>query len=137
MTYNLRPVTSLYENLPVYKKALDLTVYFEKIVSNFSRYHKYTVGTELRNLSRKILILIAKANVRRDRINALQEALSKLEELKILIRICKEIKTFRSFKSYEFATRLTINVAKQCEGWLRSQNPHHFYNRDGCGEGVR
>ena len=122
MTYNLRPVTSLYENLPVYKKALDLTVYFEKIVSNFSRYHKYTVGTELRNLSRKILILIAKANVRRDRINALQEALSKLEELKILIRICKEIKAFRSFKSYEFATRLTIDVAKQCEGWLRSQS---------------
>jgi len=82
---------SLYENLPVYKKALDLTVYFEKIVSNFSRYHKYTVGTELRNLSRRILVLIAKANIRRDRMNALQETLSKLEELKILIRICKEM----------------------------------------------
>ena len=114
---------SLYENLPVYKKALDLTVYFENIVSNFSRYHKYTIGTELRNLSRKILVLIAKANIRRERKNALQETLEKLEELKILIRICKEIKAFRSFKSYEFATRSTVEVAKQCEGWLRSQNP--------------
>jgi len=36
----------LYENLPVYKKTLDLTVYFEKIESNFSRYHKYTVGAK-------------------------------------------------------------------------------------------
>jgi len=113
---------SLYENLPVYKKALDLTVYFENIVRNFSRYHKYTVGTELRNLSRRILVLIAKANIRRERISTLAEALQSLEELKILIRICKEIKAFQTFKSYEFATRLTIEVAKQCEGWLKSQN---------------
>jgi len=115
-------MNSLYENLPVYKKALDLTVYFENIVRNFSKYHKYTVGTELRNLSRRILVLIAKANIRRERISALSEALQSLEELKILIRICKEIKAFRTFKSYEFATRLTIEVAKQCEGWLKSQN---------------
>ena len=114
---------SLYENLPVYKKAQDLVIYFEKIVRNFSRYHKYTVGTELRNLSRKILVLIARANIKKERKSALQEALDKIEELKILVRICKEIKAFRSFKSYEFATRLTIDVAKQCEGWLKSHNP--------------
>ncbi len=29
-----------YEHLPIYKK--DLTIYLEKIVRNFSRYHKYT-----------------------------------------------------------------------------------------------
>ena len=93
-----------------------MTVYFENIVRNFSRYHKYTVGTELRNLSRRILVLIAKANIRRERISTLAEALQSLEELKILIRICKEIKAFQTFKSYEFATRLTIEVARQCEG---------------------
>ncbi|MFX0201172.1 MAG: hypothetical protein ACFFCW_34070 [Candidatus Hodarchaeota archaeon] len=34
-----------YEHLPIYKKALDITIYFEKIHRNFSRYHKYTLGT--------------------------------------------------------------------------------------------
>ena len=29
-----------YEHLPIYK--YDLTIYFEKIVRNFTRYHKYT-----------------------------------------------------------------------------------------------
>jgi hypothetical protein len=115
-------MNSLYENLPVYKKALDLTVYFEKIVGNFSRYHKYTVGTELRNLSRRILVLVAKANIRENRIKSLSEAMDALEELKINIRICKEIRAFRSFKNYEYVTRLTIDVAKQCGGWLRSRN---------------
>jgi hypothetical protein len=37
-----------YEHLPIYKGAMDLTIYFEKIVRNFSRYHKYTLGSELR-----------------------------------------------------------------------------------------
>ena len=27
-----------YEHLPIYKKSMDLTFYFEKIVRNFSRY---------------------------------------------------------------------------------------------------
>lgn len=37
-----------YEHLPIYKRAYDLALYFEQIVRGFSRYHKYTVGAELR-----------------------------------------------------------------------------------------
>ena len=116
-------MSSLYENLPVYKKALDLAVYIETIVFHFSRYHKYTVGADLRNLSRRIVVLVAKANLKSVRKVTLVEALDNIEDLKIHIRICKEIKAFRSLKSYEFAARLTIDVARQCEGWHRSQNP--------------
>jgi len=36
-----------YEHLPIYKKAMDLAIYFEKIVRNFSRYHKYTLGSDI------------------------------------------------------------------------------------------
>ena len=39
-----------------------MAVYFEKIVAGFSRYHKYTLGTELRNKSRQVVALIIKAN---------------------------------------------------------------------------
>ena len=41
---------------------MDLTIYFEKIVRNFIRYHKYTLGSELRERSREIVGLIIKAN---------------------------------------------------------------------------
>ena len=40
-----------YEHLPIYKAAFDLNLYVEQIVRNFSRYHKYTLGTELRERS--------------------------------------------------------------------------------------
>jgi hypothetical protein len=33
-----------YEHLPIYKTAMDLAVYLEQVVHNFSRYHKYTLG---------------------------------------------------------------------------------------------
>ena len=51
-----------YEHLPIYKQALDVAVHFEKVVAGFSRYHKYTLGTELRNKSREAVVLVIKAN---------------------------------------------------------------------------
>jgi hypothetical protein len=75
-----------YENLPIYKSALDLTIYIEKIVRFFSRYHKYTIGKDLRNTARRVLILVAKANIKQERIEVLLEALENLDELKILVR---------------------------------------------------
>lgn len=50
-----------FEHLPIYKQAMDVAVHFEKVVAGFSRYHKYTLGTELRNKSRDVVALIAKA----------------------------------------------------------------------------
>ena len=92
---------AFHENLPIYKKTLDLVIYFEKIVRNFSRYHKYTVGTELRDSSRGILKLIVKANSVRDRRELLLKIREEVEELKVLIKICREIGAFRSFKHFE------------------------------------
>jgi len=51
-----------YEHLPIYKQALDVAVHFERVVAGFSRYHKYTLGTELRNQSRAVVALVVRAN---------------------------------------------------------------------------
>lgn len=51
-----------HEHLPIYKAALDMTVHFEKLVAGFSRYHKYTLGTELREGSRAVLQQVLRAN---------------------------------------------------------------------------
>ena len=115
-------MVSQYENLPVYKAALDLVVYFEKNVRHFDRYNKYAVGDRLRNLSNDVLLLVAGANRKKDRRECLKGALDKLQDLKIMVHVCKEVKAFNSFKSFEFVVRSVENISKQCEGWFKSQN---------------
>jgi hypothetical protein len=110
-----------YEHLPIYKKAMDLTIYFEKIVSNFSRYHKYTLGSELREKSRKVVELIIKTNSTVERLPLLFELRVRLEELKVLIRICKEVKAFKRFNSFVHAFDLVIELSRQNEGWIKVQ----------------
>ena len=110
-----------YEHLPIYKKAMDLTIYFEKIVRNFSRYHKYTLGSELREKGREIVELIIKANSTKDRLPVLLELRGRLEGLKVLIRICKEVKAFHNFNSFVYSSNLVVDLSRQNEGWIKGQ----------------
>jgi len=71
-----------YEHLPIYKQAMDLAIYFEKIIRNFSRYQKYMLGSELRDKSRAIVGLIIKAN-------STVEKLAILFELRDRWRVCR------------------------------------------------
>jgi len=109
-----------YEHLPIYKQAMDVAVHFEKIVAGFSRYHKYTLGTELRNKSREVVALIVKANAARDKQPELLILRDRLEELLILMRLAKEVRAFKNFKSFQFVIELVVSVCRQNEGWLRS-----------------
>ena len=113
---------SQYEHLPIYKKMFDIVVYIEQIVKSFSRYHKYTLGSEMRNLSRKTLIAIIKANWKKDKKEILIKVRENLEELKIMARIAKDLKVFGSFNSFEYLVKELVEISKQNEGWLRSQN---------------
>lgn len=107
-----------YDHLPIYKKAFDLAKYIDQIARNFSRYNKYTYGTELRNLSREILKCIIRANNAQDKSAHLLELREKLEELKVVLRLCKELQVFPNFNSYQFSVNQVIDISRQNEGWL-------------------
>ncbi len=112
-----------YEHLPIFKASFDLAVHIEKIVKNFSRYHKYTLGSELRNQSRAIVQAIIEANSKKDdRREHLLVLREKLEQLKVLARLCHESGGFQSTKSYLYTSEQIVNIAKQNEGWLRMRN---------------
>ncbi len=109
-----------YEHLPIYKKAYDFALYCEKIVRGFSRYHKYTLGTELRQGSRQVIRLIRQANSTRERAQVLLQLRSKLEDLKLTIRLCKDLQAFANFNSFQFAINEVVDISRQNEGWLRA-----------------
>lgn len=109
-----------YEHLPIYKAALDLCVYFEKIVRNFDRY-KYVLGNDLRRLSIKAIMLVIKANNTQVKLPVLLQLKETLEEIKVLIRVTKEVKAFNSFKSFTVSIKFLNSILRQCAGWIKSQ----------------
>jgi len=109
-----------YEYLPIYRKAMDIAVYFEEVVRNFSRYNKYNLGAEMRTKSRDIVTFIIKANSAKQKLPVLYELRERLEELKVLIRIAKEARAFNRFKSFQHAIEGMVSISKQNEGWIKS-----------------
>ena len=84
-----------HEHLRIYKAALDMTVHFERLVAGFSRYHKYSLGTEMREGSRAVLQQVLRASV------------------------AKAVKAFKSFAGYLHAVAQVGSVARQNEGWFK------------------
>jgi hypothetical protein len=109
------------EHLPIYKRAYDLCLYLEEAVRKFSRYHKYSLGQDLRDGARRVLRLVVRANARTDKVPVLLQIREEVEELKVLLRLCHDGKALPNFKTFEHAVTLVTDIAKQNEGWLKSQ----------------
>jgi 23S rRNA-intervening sequence protein len=76
------------EHLPIYKAAYDLCLYLDQVVRGFPRYHKYSLGADLRAAARRALRLVVRGNSRREKSPVLLELLrEELEELKVLLRL--------------------------------------------------
>lgn len=70
-----------------------------------------------------------RANSRRDKEQTLLELRGELEELKVLVRLCHDAKAFPNFNSFEHTISLVTEIAKQNEGWLKSQGQSRGQDR--------
>lgn len=55
---------SRYRQLPLFQTAIDLALHLEQAVRRFPRYHKYTLGTELRQAAQRLCRLVGRAGTR-------------------------------------------------------------------------
>ncbi len=109
------------QNFPIFRSALELCVYIETIVKGFDKYHKYTIGEDMRKFSKDIIFIINRVGLSQDRKRVLTKLRDRCEDMKMLILISKELQAFKSFKQFEHSSKLTTDVAKQAQAWLKSQ----------------
>ncbi|MFZ5761129.1 MAG: four helix bundle protein [Thermodesulfobacteriota bacterium] len=112
-----------YENLPIFRKAMELAVAVEEAVRRFPRYHKYAIGADLRHGARRLVSLIIRANSQADKVASLTELRDGSEEMKVMIVMAREVKAFAGFKEFERLALLATEISRQSEGWLRSRQP--------------
>jgi len=46
------------QDYPIFRSALELCVYIETIVKSFDKYHKYTIGEDMRKFSKDMIFII-------------------------------------------------------------------------------
>jgi len=111
---------------PIAKAAERLLLEVELGVRGFPRYHKYTLGSEIRGQAMSVVRLTHRAW--RDRARQV-EWTSKLafaiDDLKLSLQLGKQVQAFKSFRQFELIAGLAVDLGRQCGGWskhLKGQN---------------
>lgn len=93
----------------------------ENAVHRFPRFHKYSIGADLRAYAMQIARGIHKAW--RDpghRLDRVLELCSAVDDLKISMQLGKAVKAFGSFAEFEALAKLVHELGQQSGGWLKS-----------------
>lgn len=100
---------------------MDLAVHPEHAVRCYPRYHKYTLGTELRRSTQRLCQQMARANNLGglSRATAFDELVPTVEEMKTLLTLAQETRAFTHFNEFATATQRTVGLGKRSGGWRR------------------
>src|SRR6185369_11549418 len=108
---------------PIVKLAERLLVDIEQAVRRFARYHKYSIGTDLRKRAMQIAQFAHRAW--RDGAHR-QEWTRKLvwavDDLKLNLQIGSRIRAFASFAQFEALVRTAAELGCQVGGWFKQQH---------------
>ena len=113
---------ALHSELPIYKVAYDLLGLVISASSNMPRGVKQQVGTALIDECVRIVVLIFRANVAREKAPHLVELIERLQVAELFIRLSHDLR-FIGTKQYAAAIALTGQIGRQANGWRRSSTP--------------
>jgi hypothetical protein len=111
------------KKFPIWRDAETLVLEIEQAVRLFSRYHKYTLGQELRTEAYALLETITHAiNQQNNRLKWLEKAHYHSETLKIKIHLSKNLNLYARFSQFETIAQLAYAISKQAKAWQKSCN---------------
>jgi len=107
------------ERLPIWRDANRLLLEIEQAVRQFPRYHKYAVGSDLRQQAMLVCRLLVRAlsaegRQRTEQVGQLRHA---VDDLKVMVQLAKEVKAFQSFRQFEEISKLAVAVGRQGGAW--------------------
>jgi hypothetical protein len=92
----------------------------ENAVRRFPRFHKFSVGADLRFQAMQVARCIHKAwRDPEHRLPRVMELCSAVDDLKISMQLGKQVRAFGSFAEFEALARLVNELGQQSGGWLK------------------
>ncbi len=111
-----------HENLKIFTKFYDLTIWLHQRVIKFPKNSRFTLGQRVENTAFGILELIVVANTTFDkdlRLEIQKKIGTELEVLRILMRVAKDLK-FINIGSYKFGCEKILEAGKILGGWIKN-----------------
>jgi four helix bundle protein len=106
-----------YNELEVFKTSYDLTLHLFRFTEKMQRTFKYTIGERLCNHSIEMLLNVYRANsYKNDRIDHLQNAQVNVEEIRLLMRISKDLEIL-PIKRFAVLSEMVESISKQVYKW--------------------
>ena len=106
------------KDFPIWRDAEQLLVDIECAVRRFPRYHKYTLGSELRLLAARVLSCVTHAiNHKEARSLWVERLATAIEELKLRLQLGKSLQVFASFTEFERLAKTAVDVSRQSTRW--------------------
>ena len=102
----------------IFKKLYELIKLIYNYVKLFPKHEKFILGQRIENTSIDILEGIIKANKKDNKTKELENTSTKLDMLKVYIRLSKELQ-FMDLKRYEALSSHILEIGKMLGGWIK------------------
>lgn len=108
-------------DIPIFKAVYDFYKEFYCFLKTFPRPDRYTLGQKCENNALEILelILIASQIPKPEKLPILKKASVKVNVLRVLIRLAKEIKALDA-KKYVVSQERLDKIGRMLGGWIKS-----------------
>ena len=103
----------------VVTKAYDLVLWLMKKVESFPRSYRFTIGERLAAQSLDLLTLLTEAAYTRQKETLLQQASQKVNAVRLLLRMAKDLQIL-TVDSYAFSAGQLDEVGRMVGGWSKS-----------------
>ncbi len=107
---------SNYSDLPLYKASYDLFLEIFKFTKEFNKEYKYTIGETLKKETIELIMLVYRANIKKDKKEILKNAREKVEVIRLIIRLTKDLSQI-NIKKFVLLNKKIENVSRQLTGW--------------------
>lgn len=106
-------------DIPIFTKLYDFYKNLSHSITTFPKTKRYTLGQKLDNLTLEIFELLFSIPTANNKAATLQQISTKLDLLKILLRLSKDSLALRDKKYLELQAILQ-EIGKMLGGWIRS-----------------
>jgi len=109
----------MFQDLSIFEKIYEIILWLYPTVNKFPKSQRFVLGQHIENTILEILTGIIEANQHKYKVPYLKKISVKLDKLRILLRLSKDLK-FISLRQYKFICTKVNEVGRMLGGWLKS-----------------